>query len=151
MLNRKIGNKQQRKAAEMVANMVNNSEGDDGGSSNPSSESQKLQVINFDWPSRSGQEIHVNTEELGLTEKDFIIPLLNVGSGYRDFLPWQIISLKALLEQGEWTTLYTHDGDTYNLTIGCMTEQVPVDDPEDFDIDVFKITGVYIFYTELPK
>ena len=147
IISRKLGNKKQKQAAEILADMVKKGNGEEGGSVNPSAESQKIQVINFDWPSRSGQEISVNTEQLGLTEKDFIIPLLNVGSGYRNFLPWQILSLKALSEQGEWNAKFNRMGVDYNLTIGCRMEQVPVDDPEDLDMDEFKIIGVYIFYT----
>ena len=147
IISRKLGNKKQKQAAEMLADMVNNGNGEEGGSSNPSSESQKIQVINFDWPQQAGREVHVNTEDLGLTEKDFIIPLLKVGGSYRNFLPWQILSLKALVEQGEWTEKYNYRGVDYNLTIGCQMEQILVDDPEDWDIEEYKLTGVYIFYT----
>ena len=41
IISRKLGNKKQKQAAEMLADMVNNGEG--GGSSNPSAESQKIQ------------------------------------------------------------------------------------------------------------
>lgn len=202
-LDRLIGNKKQKEAAEMLVNMVNNKDvepeqptgiesikiiqgkangfvqlslTDESGekqysttkiygatqnlagvmsaadkrkldSINPSPENQKIQVVNFDWPTQAGQQVSVNTEEMGLTEKDFITPMLNVGVGNRNFLPWQILSLKALMEQGEWTAKYNHMGVDYNLTIGCITEQVQVDDPEDWDLEEYKITGVYIFYT----
>ena len=133
MLNRKIGNKQQRKAAEMVANMVNNENEEGGGSQ---SARQNIHLLKIQWPLSSGSPTHVRFDDLDVNpETDFICPVIDKGQGHIDFLPWQIISLKVLYDAGEFTAQFTYNAIPYIVMLGCFMAPVPNSDPDNMEAE----------------
>ena len=99
-----------------------------------------VNVVKFQWPATSGEMCEVNFAELGIKDTDFICPVLDLGQGYFEMLPWQILSVEALFDTGELYSTYKNGSTLYNLCIGIACG------PGENESDPPTITGAYIFW-----
>ena len=100
-----------------------------------------VHVVKFTWPERNQQSV-VNFEELGIKDTDFICPVLDIGQGHFEMLPWQILSVQALYDTGELYATYKHNNTNYNLCISIDCEF-----PEE-ESEQPVITGVKLYWYE---